>query len=149
MMRRYENVLETSLAIAAPLYVSALTAAGAADLTVTVSGIRNASGSVSAGVYNSATSFTKPSEALVLIRIKATQGSVGFTVHDLPPGQYAVAAYHDENGNGRLDFDPTGAPAEGYGVSNNARNPVAPPEFAKAAFELRDQNKSITVNLDY
>ncbi len=137
------------LVVAASLYVSALTAAGAADLTVTVSGIRNASGSVSAGIYNSEKSFLQASEALVLVRIKAAQGSIGFTVHGLPPGQYAVAAYHDENGNGRLDFDPTGAPTEGYGVSNNARNPVAPPEFAKAAFELRDQNKSVTVNIGY
>jgi uncharacterized protein (DUF2141 family) len=137
------------LVVAASLCVPALTAAGAADLTVTVSGIRNASGSVSAGIYNSATSFPQASEALVLVRIKAAQGSIGFTVHDLPPGRYAVVAYHDENGNGRLDFDPTGVPTEGYGVSNNARNPLAPPEFAKAAFELRGQNKSVPVDISY
>jgi uncharacterized protein (DUF2141 family) len=137
------------LSVAASLYASALNAAAAADLTVTVSGIRNASGSVSAGIYNGQSSFAKASEALVLFRIKAAQGSVRFTAHDLPPGRYAVTAYHDENGNGSLDFDPTGAPAEGYGVSNDARNPSAPPEFAKAAFELRDQNQSVTINLGY
>jgi uncharacterized protein (DUF2141 family) len=137
------------LVVAAPLYVSALTAASTADLTVTVSGIRNASGSVSAGIYNSASSFTKAAEALVLVRIKARQGSVGFTVHDLTPGQYAVAAYHDENGNGRLDIDPTGVPTEGYGLSNGARNPLAPPEFANAALELRDKNKSVTIEVAY
>jgi len=98
---------------------------------------------------NSESSFAKTSEALASFRIKATLGSVGFTVHDLPPGKYAVTAYHDENGNGSLDFDPTGVPTEGYGVSNDARNPLAPPEFAKAAFELRDQNKSVTVNIRY
>jgi uncharacterized protein (DUF2141 family) len=135
--------------VAAASYVSALTAAGAADLKITVNGVRNASGWVSAGIYNSESSFAKATEALVLVRIKAAHGSAGFTVHDLTPGQYAVAAYHDENANGRLDFDPTGVPAEGYGVSNGARNPLAPPEFAKAAFELRDQSKSVTVNIDY
>jgi uncharacterized protein (DUF2141 family) len=135
--------------VAAASYVSALTAAGAADLKITVNGTRNASGWVSAGIYNSESSFPNAAEALVLVRIKAAHGSVGFTVHDLTPGQYAVAAYHDENANGRLDFDPTGVPAEGYGLSNGARNPLAPPEFAKAAFELRDQNKSVTVNIDY
>jgi uncharacterized protein (DUF2141 family) len=137
------------LVVAASLSGSVLAAAGAADLTVTVSGIRNASGSVSAGIYNSESSFTKAPEALVLVRIKATQGSVGFTVHDLPPGRYAVTAYHDENDNGRLDFDPTGVPTEGYGVSNDARNPQAPPEFAKVAFEFRDQSKSVAVNIGY
>jgi len=137
------------LVVAAPLCVSAFAAAGAADLTVTVSGIRNASGSVSAGIYDSASSFTKAAEALVLVRIKARQGNVSFTVHDLRPGQYAVAAYHDENGNGRLDIDPTGVPTEGYGVSNGARNPQAPPEFAKAVLELRDQNKSVAIDIAY
>jgi len=137
------------LLFAATLYASALSAAAAAELTVTVSGIRNASGSVSAGIFNSDNSFAKPSEAFVSFRIKATQGSVGFTIHNLPPGRYAVTAYHDENANGRLDFDPTGVPTEGYGVSNDARNPLAPPEFAKAAFEVRDQNKSVAINIGY
>jgi uncharacterized protein (DUF2141 family) len=138
-----------NLIVVATLYVSALSAAGAADLTVTVSGIRNASGAVSAGIYDSASSFPKPEEAVVVFRIKARQGSVGLTVHGLAPGRYAVVAYHDENGNGRLDFDPTGAPAEGYGVSNGARNPQAPPEFAKAAFELADQNKAVSLEIAY
>jgi uncharacterized protein (DUF2141 family) len=138
-----------NLIVAAALYVSALSAAGAADLTVIVSGIRNASGSVSAGIYDSASSFPKGDEAVVVFRIKARQGAVGFAVHGLAPGRYAVAAYHDENGNGRLDFDPTGAPAEGYGVSNGARNPQAPPEFAKAAFELGDQNEAVTIEIAY
>jgi uncharacterized protein (DUF2141 family) len=124
-------------------------AAHAADLTVTVAGIRNASGLVSAGIFDNAKSFPNAGQALVSVRLKATPGNFRFTIHNLPPGQYAVTSYHDENGNGRLDFDPTGAPSEGYGVSNDARNPSAPPEFAKAAFELRDQNKSVTVNIIY
>jgi uncharacterized protein (DUF2141 family) len=137
------------LVIVASLCSSALSAAGAADLTVIVSGIRDASGSVSAGIFNSESSFAKASEAFASFRIKATPGNVGFTVRDLPPGRYAITAYHDENANGTLDFDPTGVPTEGYGVSNDARNPLAPPEFAKAAFELRDQNKSVTVKIAY
>jgi uncharacterized protein (DUF2141 family) len=138
-----------NLIVAAALYISALSAAGAADLTVTVSGIRNASGSVSAGIYDNASSFPKAEQAVVVFRIKAKQGSVGFTVHGLAAGHYAVVTYHDENGNGRLDFDPTGAPSEGYGVSNGARNPQAPPEFAKAAFELGTKDEAITIEIAY
>jgi uncharacterized protein (DUF2141 family) len=138
-----------NLIVAATLYVIALSGAGAADLRVTVNGIRNASGSVSAGIYDSASSFPKPQEAVVVFRIKARQGSVGFTVNGLAPGHYAVVAYHDENGNGRLDFDPTGAPSEGYGVSNGARNPQAPPEFARAAVELGNQNEAVTIEIAY
>src|SRR5260370_19753586 len=137
------------LVFATSVYASALTAAQAADLTVIVSGVRNATGLVSAGVFNSESSFAKPSEAFASFRIKATTGSVGLTIHDLPPGRYAVTAYHDENANGSLDFDPTGVPTEGYGVANGARNPLAPPDFAKAAFALRDPNKSVTIKIAY
>ena len=137
------------LVFAASVYASALTAAQAVDLTVTVSGVRNAAGLVSVGIFNSESSFLKASDAFASFRIKARPGSVGFSVHGLPPGRYAVTAYHDENANGSLDVDPTGVPTEGYGVSNDARNPQAPPEFGKAAFEVRDQNKSVTINIGY
>jgi uncharacterized protein (DUF2141 family) len=42
-----------------------------------------------------------------------------------------------------------GVPTEGYGVSDGARSPKAPAEFAKAALELRDQNKSVTIDIAY
>ena len=42
-----------------------------------------------------------------------------------------------------------GLPTEGYGVSNDAREVLAPPQWAKASFDLTDQGKSITINLSY
>ena len=73
---------------------------------------------------------------------------MSFTVHDLPPRRYAATAFHDENDNGKLDTDQTG-PTEGYGVSNDAREVIAPPQFAKAAFDVTDQNKTITITIKY
>lgn len=54
----------------------------------------------------------------------------------LPPGKYAVSAYADANGNGRVDRNFLGLPVEQYGFSNNARGRFGPPAFAEAAFEL-------------
>jgi uncharacterized protein (DUF2141 family) len=135
--------------VAVLLYCSALTAAGATDLTVTISGARNATGSISAGIFNSESSFPKAPQAFASFRIKAQQGTVSFTVHNLPPGKYAVTSYHDENDNGKLDTDVTGLPTEGYGVSNDAREILGPPQFAKASFGLGDQSKTITVTIKY
>ena len=39
-------------------------------------------------------------------------GEARWTVEDLPPGDYALLAYHDENGNRELDFRPLGIPKE-------------------------------------
>jgi uncharacterized protein (DUF2141 family) len=96
------------------------TAASAADLTVTISGVKNSNGSVAAALFNSEADFRKtPFSAF---RIEASGGPVSFTIQNLPPGKYAMTAYHDENDNGKLDTDLVGAPSEGYGVSNDARS---------------------------
>ena len=55
---------------------------------------------------------------------------------DLPPGRYAVAAFHDADENGRLTLWPIGLPREAYGFSNDARGRFGPPTFDSAAFTL-------------
>lgn len=137
------------LVVAASLYLSLLAAARATDLTVTINGTRNANGSVATGIFNNEGSFPKPVSAFASFRIKATQGHVSFTVHNLPAGRYAVTAYHDENDNGKLDADVTGLPTEGYGVSNDARETLSPPRWDKASFEVGEQTKLVTVNIQY
>ena len=70
-------------------------------------------------------------------RLKPAQvGSVVFK-YDLPPGVYAVNAFHDENNNGKFATNFIGLPLEGYGFSNDVRpNLLSAPSFNKAAFEL-------------
>jgi uncharacterized protein (DUF2141 family) len=141
--------LMVAASLCAALHVSLPTAAGATDLTVTVIGVRTAAGSVVGGVFNSAASFPRPGQALASFRIKAAPGDVSITFHNLPPGKYAAVSYHDENDNGALDADPTGAPSEGYGVSNDARRGDGPPHFAEAAFDVAGANTRVSVKLAY
>jgi uncharacterized protein (DUF2141 family) len=135
--------------LGASFLLSAPITAGAADLTVTVSGARNVNGALALAIFNSESSFPKPPMAFAAARMKATQGNVSVTFHNLPPGKYALSSYHDENDNGKLDTDSVGFPTEGYGFSNDARGVLGPPEFSKAAFELADQSKSVVVKLGY
>lgn len=139
-----------TLAFAASLYLAALATARAGDLTITVHGVRNASGSVVAALFDSDSGFPKAPQAAAAFRMKAREGSFSVTFHNLPPGRYAAIAYHDENDNGKLDTDDiTGVPSEGYGVSNGAREVAGPPQFAKAAFALEGDGKSVSVDLKY
>ena len=135
--------------VAVLLWCSTLTAAGATDLTVTVNGAKNNSGYVVAAIFNGEKSFLKRPEAFASFRIKASHVDVGFAVKNLPSGKYAVSAFHDENDNGKLDTDPSGNPIEVYGFSNDARGAFGPPEWAQAAFELGDQNKTISIKLGF
>ena len=74
-----------------------------------------------------------------------------FTVafDNLPPGTYAVGAYHDENGNGDLDTNLLGLPIEGYALSNGVRAILAPPRFTDAAFTVGGGDKPIALHIRY
>ena len=136
-------------ALAVSLLPLAATAANAADLTVTVKDVRNASGTVFLVVYDES-SFGKPQLAKVRQKAPAAKGDVTFVIHDLPAGKYAVSSYQDENGNGKLDTNSLGVPTEGYGFSNDAQGNAGPPKFAQAAFDFDGKTaKSIAFSLNY
>lgn len=127
-----------------------LPAAPAADLTVTVKGVRSADGAVFIAVYDSEKNFMKPPLAKASRKLDAAKGELTIVIHDLPSGKYAIASYHDENGNGKLDTNALGIPQEGYGFSNDARGALGPPGFAEAAFEFDGKtDKAVAVPIHY
>jgi uncharacterized protein (DUF2141 family) len=119
----------------------------AGDLTVKVDNIRNDHGTILAALYNSDTSFMKQPLARATFKLKATPGELSYVFHDLPPGKYALTAFHDENENGQLDKNLLGIPKEGYGFSNSTA--TRPPRFDQAAFDFNGTTASITVTLHY
>jgi len=68
---------------------------------------------------------------------------------DLPPGNYAVAAIHDENSNARLDRNFLGIPKEGFGFANNPRIGFSAPRFQQAVIHLGCPATDITIHLQY
>src|SRR5438552_3406736 len=51
-------------------------------------------------------------------------------------GVYAVACFHDENGNGKLDTGLFGIPKEATAASNDAKGTMGPPKFNDAKFSF-------------
>jgi uncharacterized protein (DUF2141 family) len=68
-------------------------------------------------------------------------------VPDLPLGKYAVAAYVDNNKNGRQDKNFLGVPKEIYGFSNDARGMFGPPDFTEAAFDIGENAVTKSIHL--
>ena len=63
--------------------------------------------------------------------------SQGPTVRlSLPKGNYAIAAFHDENSNKKLDRNFAGLPKEKYGFSNNVRGTFGPPALVNQLIKL-------------
>lgn len=138
------------MALTVAFSATAAATAMAADLTVTVKDVRNASGLVRIAVYDSAASFLKPPLAKAALQAKASAGEVKFVIHDLPAGRYAVGSFHDENETGKIEFGPLGVPVQGYGFSNNAQSTEGPPAFPQAAFDFDGKNdKAVSLSLNY
>lgn len=79
---------------------------------------------------------------------KATKTSVAVWP-DLPPGDYAVAAIHDENSNAKLDRNLIGIPKEGFGFANNPHVILGPPPFQKAIVHVACPTTDTTIHLQY
>jgi uncharacterized protein (DUF2141 family) len=108
----------------------------AANLIVTVTGIKSAEGQIGCGLFRSAEGFPMKSEKAVMRWQPALKGSVVCRFENLAPGQYAVSASHDLNGNKKTDTSFIGLPREDWGVSNNIRPAMRPPRFNEAAFAV-------------
>ena len=78
---------------------------------------------------------------------EATSDHLTVLISDLPPGKYAVAAYVDNNRNGRQDKNFLGVPKEIYGFSNDVRGMFGPPDFAAAAFEIGENAVTKSIHL--
>jgi uncharacterized protein (DUF2141 family) len=66
---------------------------------------------------------------------------------NLKPGSYAIAAFHDENNNKKIDKAFTGIPTEKYGFSNNVRGMFGPPALKDQLVDLSKNNK-ISIRLE-
>ncbi|MFW2828696.1 DUF2141 domain-containing protein [Sphingomonas sp. ID0503] len=76
----------------------------------------------------------------------ATNPNVAFT--GLPSGDYALAVFHDENANKRLDKVMM-VPREGYGFSRDAAVRFGPPRFADAAFPVTAGDTQQSLKMRY
>ena len=138
-------------AIAIVLLGLAASPALAGELVVTISGVKEAEGKVFVGVHRQVEGVTFPDLTGRIAgswRI-AEAGSMMFVFLDLSPGAYAVAAFHDENGNEELDTNFVGVPQEGFGFGNGAKGRFGPPDFDDAAVTVGTDKTAVAVSLTY
>jgi len=142
---------ENPVRAAVVLLLSALLAAPASStLVVDVEGLKDDKGKLHASLYASEDGFpTKPEKALRQIDVPIVAGKARVVFEGLPPGGYAVAAYHDENGDGKLDTGFLGIPTEGLASSNDAKGFMGPPSFEKARVEVGPGETRIVVRISY
>ncbi len=144
----HENIIRM-IGFASVLPFSAM--ASAASLQVAVDGVRSDQGEVRIAIIgeNGKKDFPNAAEAAARAIVPAHKGRVDAGSYDLPPGKYAIAVFHDENGNGKLDSNLFGIPTEGYGFSGKTRGFMGPPSFDGASIEIGDDGARVLIPLTY
>ncbi|MEN9700247.1 MAG: hypothetical protein RLZZ301_1445 [Bacteroidota bacterium] len=117
------------------------------DLKVEVSQLSNRKGKLFVALFNQATTFPTYGKQWKGELIEITLPKTSYTFKNISAGAYAIAVFHDENNNGKLDKNVFGAPIEDYGFSNNARETFSAPSFEKAKIQL-SQDRCIQIRLD-
>jgi uncharacterized protein (DUF2141 family) len=124
-----------------------------ANLTVTLTGVRNDKGQVFIQLWNAPEGYPKQGEksykSVAIEANTAVQGVVTAVFSDLTPGTYAVSTLHDENRNGKMDTNFIGMPTEGWAVSNNVVTHTHAPSYEQASFQVPAAGTQIAIALHY
>jgi uncharacterized protein (DUF2141 family) len=119
-------------------------------LTVRVSQLRSNDGQVGCMLYDSAKGFPSDPAAAAQKRWCAIANKTSTCAFDpIVAGTYAVACFHDENKNGKLDTGLFGVPKEGTVVSNHAKGFMGPPSFDKARFSFSGALGALDLRMGY
>ena len=138
-LRNAVQLMPLALTLALPL------SASAADLSLNIGPVNLAQGSLRVAVYDSSESFRKT--AVQQLATAATAGTMTVKFANLKPGDYAVAAYHDVNGNEKLDSNLLGLPKEPYGFSVASGTLLGPPGWNEVKFTLPESGAEQSIGL--
>jgi uncharacterized protein (DUF2141 family) len=119
-------------------------------LFVRVEGVRSGAGLMAVTLYaNNPRKFLARHGSLYVGRGPAHQGVTETCIFVPQPGVYAIAVYHDADGNRKLNRNFVGMPTEGFGFSNNPNTFLGIPAFNAVRVAVRSSGQKISVRLRY
>jgi uncharacterized protein (DUF2141 family) len=119
-------------------------------LSVEIDGLKNQTGLLCIRLFSNSKDFPGGNGASAQREcVKITEEPVKFTFKNLTPGSYAVAVFHDENGDRTLNRNGAGMPLEGYGFSNNPIIRQKAPNFGQAIFLVAGPNTGVKIQMKY
>jgi len=119
-------------------------------IDVSVEGVRSGSGQVAITLYaDNSRKFLVKNGSLYVGRVPAQAGTTTGCIFVPQPGVYAIAIYHDENGDGSFNRTAIGFPAEGFGFANNPSTLAGLPSFKSVRLAIPRAGLLTRVRLRY
>jgi uncharacterized protein (DUF2141 family) len=123
-------------------------AAEPASITVTFKGLKQSGGSILFTVVNSEDAYNGKAAAVTQAILPVSGDTATKTFDGLAPGRYAIKAFHDVDGDGKMKTNPFGIPIEPFAFSNNAVASMGPPKWEAAAFEVKSGANAHAIDID-
>ena len=118
------------------------------ELVIRFHGVEDSRGGrIMVGLYDSRVNRFKPGYEIAGVTIDVTEGETpeAAVFRDLPAGDYAVSALHDEDGDGVMDTGFLGIALEGYGFSQVKKVPLGRPPFEDTSVHVEESRRSSAV----
>ena len=119
-------------------------------IKVKVEGVQSGQGQVRIALEKNAKDFDSGSfdTPKYLSRVEEAKGdAVSVTFPAVPYGTYAIKAFQDLDGDGKLKTGFMGSPEEPWGFSNDATGFMGPADFSDAKFDLNAPELELTIHL--
>ncbi|MBW4476865.1 MAG: DUF2141 domain-containing protein [Tolypothrix brevis GSE-NOS-MK-07-07A] len=146
-----QRILKSLLLLTAVINLTALQEAKAvskSSLTVTIDGLKSQRGQVCLSLFSGGRGFPSSSTSAVAARcVKVENTPLTVKFDNLKVGNYAIAVFHDTNGDGTLNRNPFGIPTEEFGFSQNPKILTGAPKFGDSAFLVVGPETNIQIKL--
>jgi uncharacterized protein (DUF2141 family) len=141
--------LTIAIAFAAGLTGAVADAQQGNTINVLVSGIRDNTGTIRCGLYNSPDTWPTDGKYMQGVVAPIANGQATCTFSNVAPGVYAVAYYQAVAGQTKMNTGFMGMPRDPYGFSRNATIGMGPPSFNSAAYTYAGGNTTWPVTITY
>ena len=130
------RLLPVAAALAAVLAAAVSAAAQSADSRLTFTFETGAqTGAVMVALYADEAAYESGAPSRVA-RVDVAAGEREAVFENLPAGAYGMKAFHDVNGDRKMNVNPFGMPTEPFAFSNNAVGNMGPAKWDRARFEV-------------
>lgn len=117
-------------------------------INVVAENMRSSDGLLAITVYeDNRGKFLAKGGSILVARFDAQKGATRGCVFVPKTGVYAIALYHDENGNQKFDRNPL--PQEGYGFTNNPSTIAGIPAFSSVRLNVPKTNLTTRITMKY
>lgn len=118
------------------------------EIQLVIKKTKSDKGVVQVLIFNKEDGFPEEhKKAFKALSVPVSNSSAKVTIGDLPPGNYAISVFHDENSDGKFRKNIVGIPLDRYGFSNNPMLKFGPPSFSKCAVAIENVPVEVEISL--